>query len=174
MNKKFLIFGIAFLLIFVGLSGCLKPEININNLEMKIHNLVNEERIKNGITPLEYNNNLANIARFHSQDMANRNFFSHYNPEGQGPTERAIAAGYYTDGIGENICMDNLLESGYSICFIPLNDWKDEDELAQSVVDNWMGSIDHRQNILSSMYYWEGIGVAIASNDEVYVTQDFE
>lgn len=59
-------------------------------------------------------------------------------------------------------------------CFIPLNDWKGEDELAQSIVDNWMGSIGHRQNILSSMYYWEGIGVAIASNDEVYVTQNFE
>ena len=69
--------------------------------------------------------------------------------------------------------MDNLLESGFSINFIPLNDWKEQNELAASVVNNWMGSFGHRQNILESNYDKEGIGVAIASNDEVYVTQNF-
>jgi uncharacterized protein YkwD len=172
MKKKIIVVGILVLFLCIGLSGCLKPEININELEMEIHNLINKERQKQGLSTLEYDIKLAEIARTHSKDMVNRNFYSHYNPEGQGPTERAISAGFYTDGIGENICKDNLLETGYSICFIPLNDWKDLGELAESIVESWMGSYGHRENILSYMYYCEGIGVAISSNDEVLVTQD--
>ena len=183
MNKSAVLVKISVLLIIlVSFSGCLKPEINVNSLELKIHDLVNNERIQNGLQSLEYDNELANIARAHSIDMANRNFFSHTNPDGLGPTERANAAGYrthkdfgtyYVDGIGENICQENILESGYDICFIPLNDWNDENELAKSVVDLWMTSPGHRQNILTSTYDVEGIGVAIASDNKVYVTQDF-
>lgn len=181
MNKKILTV-VVILFTIVVLSGCLKPEINIQNLEMKIHNLINKERQNNGLPPLEYDSALSKIARAHSKDMVNRNYYSHYNLGGMGPTERAQAAGYntykdfgdyYTDGIAENICKDNLLESGYDICFIPLNDYKDEDELADSIVDAWMTSSGHYQNIMDLNYDREGIGVAISSNDDVLVTQDF-
>jgi len=182
MNKHLIILGIAVLLICVGLSGCLKPEINVQELELEIHNLINEERRKNGLSELEYDYNLATIARGHSKDMAKRFYFSHYSPEGDGPTERAIKANYpaykdygtyYTEGIAENICQDNMLDSGYDICFIPLNDWNDKSELANSIVDSWMNSYGHRQNILDSSYDKEGIGVAFAIGNDVYVTQDF-
>jgi len=182
MRKQLIILVVVVLLLTVGLSGCLKPEMSIQDLEMEIHDLVNLERQKNGLPPLSWDAQLADTARSHSQDMVKRSYFSHYNPEGQGPTERAIAAGYscykdygyyYTEGIAENICQDNLLESGYEICFIPLNNWKDKNKLASSIVNNWMTSFGHRQNILDISYDREGIGVAISSNDVVYVTQNF-
>ena len=96
MKKQMLIVGIITLFICVELSGCLKPDINIQNLEIKIHNLINNERQSRGLSTLEYDYALAKIAGDHSEDMVIRNFFSHNNPDGLGPTDRAKMAGYNT------------------------------------------------------------------------------
>jgi uncharacterized protein YkwD len=159
-----------------------KPVINIQELELEIHYLINDERQKNGVSLLQYDDKLADIARAHSQDMANRNYFSHYNPEGQGPTERAKAAGYpcyknygsyYTDGIAENIFQNNLYDTVTYYNGIAVYDWNSQSEIASSTVSGWMDSAGHRQNILTSTYDKEGIGVSISSDDKVYITQDF-
>jgi hypothetical protein len=52
--------------------------------------------------PLAPNQMLITAARRHSDDMLAREFFEHVNPDGDGPTERARAAGY-TASVGENI-----------------------------------------------------------------------
>ena len=36
-----------------------------------------------------------------------------------------------------------------------------------------MNNSGHRHNILTPSYYSEGIGLAIASDDKVYITEDF-
>ncbi len=46
-------------------------------------------------------------------------------------------------------------------------------ELAELVVDGWMDSSGHRENILKDSYDLEGIGVAIDSTEQVYITQNF-
>jgi len=160
-----------------------KPVININELETEIHNLINNERQKSGVAALKYDTKLANIARAHSQDMAARNYFSHYTPEGDGPTERAIKAGYsvhkelgggyYSEGIAENIFQNNLYDTVTYYNGIPVYDWNSQSEIASSTVNGWMNSPGHRQNILNSDYDNEGIGVAISSDDKVYITEDF-
>jgi uncharacterized protein YkwD len=159
------------------------PEINIQELEMQIHNLINNERQQYGLPSLEYDSKLADIARAHSQDMANRNYFDHVNPEGDGPTERAIKAGYsvhkeygggvYSDGIAENIYQNWLYDEITYYNGIPVYDWNSQSELASSTVNGWMASPGHRSNILESSYDKEGIGVAISSDYKVYITQDF-
>ncbi len=159
-----------------------KPVIDIQELELKIHELINNERQKNGISSLQYDYELADIARAHSQDMDYRNFFDHVNPDGDGPTERAIKAGYnvhkelgggwYSDGIAENIHM-GWLYSQITYGITTTYDWYTQDEIAYNCVNGWMNSPGHRQNILTSSYDKEGIGVSISSNYAVYVTQDF-
>jgi uncharacterized protein YkwD len=159
-----------------------KPEMNILELEKDIHNLVNNERQKQGISPLQFDTKLSEIARKHSNDMASRNFFSHYNPEGQDPTARGLSMGYscykdygsyYTAGLAENIMQNNLYNSITYYNEVPSYNWNTQDEIASSTVDGWMSSSGHRQNILTSNYDKEGIGVAIASDDKVYITEDF-
>jgi len=160
-----------------------KPSINIAELETEIHVLINNERQKNGIPTLQYDTELSDIARGHSRDMATRNYFEHINPEGDGPTERAIKAGYnvhkelgggyYSDGIGENIFQNNLYDSVTYYNGIPVYDWNSQSEIAITTVDGWMNSPGHRQNIINSGYNKEGIGVAISSDDKVYITEDF-
>ena len=159
-----------------------KPTINVEELELQIHSFVNEERRKNGLSTLNWDDALANIARKHSQDMAQNNFFSHDNLKGQDPTERGKIAGYYCrkdfssyymEGIAENLFQNNLYDSVTYYNGIPSYDWNTQDEIARSTVNGWMTSPGHRQNILTATYDKEGIGVAISSDDKVLITQNF-
>ncbi len=159
-----------------------KPEISVLDLELEIHNIVNEKRIQNGLAPLQFDDALANIARKHSEDMAQNNFFSHVNLKGQDPTARGEVVGYYCrkdfgsyyqEGIAENIHQDNLYTSVTYYNGVPFYDWNTQEEIAISTVEGWMNSQGHRQNILTATYNEEGIGVAISSDDKVLVTQDF-
>ena len=82
-----------------GMSGTVsyenKPEIDTAELENEIIKLTNEQRSKhNGMRPLSIDIRLVELARNHSQDMVQRNYFSHVNPEGNDPTERAELQGF--------------------------------------------------------------------------------
>jgi hypothetical protein len=87
---------------------------SLAEIEAEIVRLTNVERAAEGLAPLTHDAALDAIARGHSRDMIARAFFSHENPSGDGPTERADKAGYDVHkhvtevdlvGIGENIVM---------------------------------------------------------------------
>jgi len=65
-----------------------KPNINVTTLEKQIHALINKERQNNGLPLLAWDNALAVIAGKYSRDMAKRNFFDHYSPEGNDFSKR--------------------------------------------------------------------------------------
>ncbi|HEY0657158.1 MAG TPA: CAP domain-containing protein, partial [Pyrinomonadaceae bacterium] len=44
-------------------------------LEREAFNLINEKRREKGLEPLEWNEQVAKVARLHSQDMAKNKFF---------------------------------------------------------------------------------------------------
>lgn len=147
-----------------------KPTIsepaNLYNIESQIHSLINEQRSANGLSALNFDEALASIARKHSQDMASRAYFSHYDPEGHNFYWRMQQDGYNCAIlIGNTIYQgaENIYEeSGYPTTSI-----------ASNTVDSWMTSQGHRENILTSYWRNEGIGVAKSSSGEVYVTQVF-
>jgi uncharacterized protein YkwD len=158
------------------------PSINIAALEKRVHELINQQRNYQGLSSLSFDSSLAVIAKGHSQDMARNNYFAHENLQGLSPTDRGNQQGYpcrkdygsyYTYGLAENIYQNNLYDSVTYYNGIPSYDWNTEQEIAQSTVDGWMNSAGHRKNILTSSFDREGIGVAIATNDKVYITQDF-
>jgi uncharacterized protein YkwD len=89
--------------------------------------------------------------------MAGGTFFSHENPEGQGPKERAVQAGIRPfRRIAENIAYN----------------WGVEDP-ATFVIERWMNSPGHRENILGKQYKDSAIGVFVKPNGAVYITQEF-
>ncbi|MBI2232879.1 MAG: CAP domain-containing protein [Candidatus Aenigmarchaeota archaeon] len=154
----------------------IRREIDVAKVETEIHNLINSQRQRYGLSPLSYDARLASIARAHSEDMVRRNFFDHVNPDGKDPTSRGIAASYscykdygsyYTTGLAENlnqIPTGDVIGCGYVYT---------EEEITQCAVDGWMESLGHRQNILTATYDKEGIGVALSSGNVAYITQDF-
>jgi uncharacterized protein YkwD len=154
-----------------------------DNLELMVHDLINSERLSNGLPALEFDEELAPIARAHSQDMGENNFFSHNNPKGQDPSSRGKAVGYscyknfgsyYVTGLGENIFQTYTYGSiWYTNGVETGRDYLTSSQLAQQIVTGWMNSPGHRENILSSTYDREGIGVFITRTGEVLVTEDF-
>ena len=147
-----------------------------------VHQLINEEREKQGLGPLQYDAELASIAEAHSNDMAMHSYFSHVNLAGEDPTDRGAQQGYncrkdygshYTYGLAENIHQGWLYGSITYIGAAVIKDWHSVEELATIAVQGWMNSPGHRANILNRSYDKEGIGVAVAPDERVYFTQNF-
>ena len=170
-----------FFLLF-GSQAATQPKIDPYNLELRIYELINTERTRLKLRPLRLDNRLTDVARFHSRDMASRGFFDHITPEGKTPTDRGHAAHYtckkvlgefVAEGLAENIFQNNLysrvIMKGKDVTF----DWNSGEKIAQTTVGGWMASAGHRENILTKRYQRTGIGIAIASNDQVLVTQLF-
>jgi len=163
-------------------SGLTQPEVSIPELESFTHQLINSERAKQGLHTLQFDGSIASIARNHSVDMARRGYFSHINPKGQDSTDRGTSVGfdcikdygnYYTYGLAENIHQGWLSSSATYVNEVPLHDWNTQQEIAVIAVEDWMNSREHRENILDASYDRTGIGVAIAEDGKVYITQNF-
>lgn len=128
-------------------------------IERKLHGVINEFRVKNGQDSWGYDSGLADIARLHSRDMSERNYYSHENPDGQTATERTKEYGYDAYPIGENIAK------------LKLQAGEDEpEELARELVGKWKRSTAHRNELLSSRYVEEGNGIYISSDRTVFAT----
>ncbi len=148
-------------------SGALTRQSGIEHpkeLERRIFQLTNEARTKNGLPALEKDEMLNKLARQKCDDMAKRRYFSHTDPEGKTiidhyDNEKPAKIGLM-GRIGENIHMGQK------------NDYSDVKTAARVIVDSWMLSPGHRQNILNPAYNSLGVGVAIKGN-ECYATQSF-
>jgi uncharacterized protein YkwD len=146
-------------------------------IEQYIFEYTNMERSSYGLEALVLDSALSQISQDHSDNMAENDYFSHINLDGETPTDRAIAAdynvvkylgdGYYSTGIGENIAKmptGNVIGIGY------VSD--DAESIAKAIVDAWMDSDGHRANILNSQY--TNIGIGVAFDGTYYIaTQNF-
>ncbi len=105
----------------------------------EVVDLTNAERVSAGLPALTANALLTQSAQGHSEAMAAGDFFDHINPlTGLEPKDRITAAGYQWNAIGENIA------SGQTT--------------PQEVIQSWMSSPGHRENILSPDFTEIGVG----------------
>lgn len=126
-------------------------------LEKKVFELINNERADNNLPELDWSDEVAEIARLHSENMANFKFFSHKDLDGWMVNDRADALGISKwRAIGENIAFNR----GYN-------------NPAESAVGRWMQSASHRENLLSDRWKESGIGIAIAEDGTYYFTEVF-
>lgn len=125
---------------------------NVAAAEQQAVSLMNADRRANGLPDLQVDSRLTTVAQNYAQDMVNRNYFSHTNPEGQTPFDRMKQAGISYSSAGENIAMNQNVQA------------------AETAL---MSDSGHRANILSSNFTKVGIGVAFDKNGNVYVVQDF-
>ncbi|MET9602054.1 CAP domain-containing protein [Streptomyces sp. NPDC006459] len=119
--------------------------------EAAVVELVNQERALAGCGPVRANPPLAALAGAFSLDMATRGFFSHDDPDGNTPWDRATKAGLSGLG-GENIARGQ-------------GD-------AEAVMKAWMNSPEHRANILNCEFRTLGVGAHFAAGGPWW-TQDF-
>ncbi len=118
-------------------SNILGVAFNITAEELL--NATNAERIKYDLPPLQTNDLLMQAAAAKANDVFAKNYWAHYAPDGTSPWFFFQQAGYQYVFAGENLAKD-FTDS-------------------QSVVNAWMNSPTHRDNILKADY--QEIGFAI-------------
>jgi uncharacterized protein YkwD len=157
---------------------------NRERLEKEIHNLVNKYRAQNNLNILNFNETLRDIARYHSKDMKEKDYFDHISPSGETLKDRfsifnytcKIIFGNYVYEGAENLFLgyiyseytyDKISKKVLNYSFYTL------EELAKEVVNAWIKSEGHRKNLIFEHWKNEGIGVEISDDGKVYVTQVF-
>jgi uncharacterized protein YkwD len=117
---------------------------------------VNAERARESLDALTWCPALARSATDHSQDMALKNYFEHESLDGREVADRAKSQGYDFQTVGENIAVGQR-------------------DVAE-VMQGWMNSPGHRENILRPQFTHLGSGVAIGDfkgQRSIYWTQNF-
>lgn len=139
-------------------------DVTSDEIEDEIHERINEIRTERGLSELDYDEEIATIARIHSQDMNQREYFSHVNPEGEGPGDRfGDLFPRECRAVGENIA---YIKTGFGR-------YGSAKAIAERIVEGWMNSEGHRENILRENWDSEGIGVYIGDDGRIDATQNF-
>ena len=140
-------------MIYVGQKIYIPEAAPLKSLEDEVVKLVNQQRAKYGLGPLTVNWELSRCARIKSQDMINRNYFSHTSPTYGSPFNMMENFGLRFSAAAENIAKGQ--------------------RTPQEVMNAWMNSPGLRANILSKNVTHIGVGAAKSSNGTLYWTQMF-
>lgn len=138
------VYVLAFTLFNIGLRSLHKsyPDILGYATNIAVDQLLastNAKRAENGLPALKLNSELSQAAAGKASDMFANNYWSHVSPSGKTPWEFIVGAGYNYTVAGENLAK-NFMDS-------------------QGVVDAWMASPTHRENILKGNYQEVGYAV---------------
>ena len=128
--------------------------VDVIGYEQEVLRLTNIERESHGLPALRWDSRLAVAARKHSEDMAGKGYFSHQSDDGRGLRERLLDEGF-TGSAGENIAAGQVSP--------------------EDVVEAWMNSEGHRENILLPIFTHLGVGFCYSESSPMiyYWTQDF-
>lgn len=122
----------------------------------KLYQLTNEQRQNNSLPPLSLNSALSLAAQKKAENMFAENYWSHYSPDGKTPWDFILGAGYQYEYAGENLAKNFLFSNG--------------------VVDAWMDSTTHRENILKTEYTEVGYAIVngiLNGEQTTIVVQEF-
>ncbi|QQE74899.1 secretion protein [Brevibacillus composti] len=119
--------------------------------EKQVLDLVNVIRYRYNLPKVQWSEQAAQVARGHSQDMKNHDYFDHVSATtGMDPFERLRKAGLSYSMAGENIA------AGYP----------DSIEAHES----WMNSLGHRKNVLEKGFTHLGVGVKADYYTQAFLT----
>ncbi|NEW09750.1 LysM peptidoglycan-binding domain-containing protein [Paenibacillus sp. SYP-B3998] len=114
------------------------PAISQATYADQVISLVNQERTNAGLKPLATDKSLSAMALDKAKDMYNNHYFDHTSPTFGSPFNMMTSYGIQYSYAGENIAMGQ--------------------QTPQAVMNAWMNSTGHRQNILSPNYTKIGVG----------------
>ena len=141
------------------------PKTQMPALERRIYELVDGERrtLAPNAKPLALDSELVGVAREKSRDMAAHGYLAHEAANGTTTATIIMDKDASFQGLlGENIAAQPFFPK-YGV---------DVEVFAHRVVDTWLASPKHRDNLADPAYDRTGVGAA-ASGDTVYVTELF-
>ncbi|MGP1907194.1 CAP domain-containing protein [Metabacillus sp. JX24] len=122
----------------------------VSEFEKKVVELTNAEREKQGLKPLQLDEELSKVAKEKSKDMQSKNYFDHNSPTYGSPFDMMKKFGVEYTTAGENIAKGQASP--------------------EEVVQAWMNSEGHRKNIMNADFTHIGVGHVEEGN---YWTQMF-
>lgn len=128
--------------------GCAIPA-DANRMATDVAAGLNAHRQANSLAPVTFNRVLAQAAATHACDMGRNRFFTHRGSDGTDPQARARRAGYRDCLIAENLAW------GFP--------------QPARIIDGWMASPGHRQNMMHGRIKEFGIGIANGDNGPIWV-----
>lgn len=134
MKKQRVLSFVLAVLLLLSLSQSAAAGANTEQLERDVIALVNNERNKAGLAPLQYAEDLADAADVRAKEIVQK--FAHERPDGTSCLTAFPSAGYC--GFGENIAWGQ--------------------RTPEEVMDCWMNSPGHRENILRPEFTHIGVG----------------
>lgn len=140
-------------LIYPGQKLTIPSLTDVKSQENEVIRLLNVQRSKGGLQPLTQNWQLSRVARYKSQDMIDKGYFSHTSPTYGSPFRMMESFGIRYSAAGENIAMGQRSPA--------------------EVMNAWMNSPGHRNNIMSPSFTQIGVGLAKDKNGRMYWTQMF-
>ncbi len=125
---------------------------DLRRAEREMLDLLNAERRKAGLRPIRFDEELARVARAHSRDMVENDFFAHISPTTGDLEARMKRAGLTARAFTENLANNRTLRGAH---------------------EGLMDSPAHRKNILDPQAARVGIGIVAQDEDAIMVTQNF-
>ena len=120
--------------------------------EAEMLQMINEERRKHGLKPLQADPEMLQVARAHSQDMFAKGYFAHDDLDGKDPFDRMKEANIRFSSAGENLALAQTVEIAHV---------------------NLMNSPGHRANILNPSFGRVGIGILDGGFYGLMISQEF-
>lgn len=120
-----------------GLSH-VKNATSLGTKYQNMYDLVNQERVKEGLKPLQYDRRLEKSAHMKACDMVNKNYWSHKDPDGKNSWYMFEKFGYKYVVAGENLARDLKTD--------------------EEIVTAFMNSPTHEKVILEGRYEDIGLG----------------
>ncbi|KQL49890.1 hypothetical protein AN963_09425 [Brevibacillus choshinensis] len=113
-------------------------QVEASAVVKQVADLVNQERAKAGLKPVTLDASLNKVAQAKAADMSNNNYFDHTSPTYGSPFDMMKQFGVSFMTAGENIAMGQ--------------------RTADEVMNQWMNSEGHRENIMNPSFTKIGVG----------------
>lgn len=123
--------------------------------EASLHESVNALRREHHLLPLAGSPELGRVALSHAKDMAHNGYLAHIDPRGRTPLERVRSAGV----TGFRLLAENIGSSNVTGDRVP------------AIIEAWLDSTSHRENLLNPAFNTSGVGVAHTSDGRTIVVQ---
>lgn len=124
----------------------------IQQMEQEMLRLINEARMDNGLTTVEWDGFAAKVGEDHAIDMVNNGYFSHWNMKGFGPDIRYSFAGGYLNVMENIYTYYQRYDDGTPVL---ISNWQ---EVIRDAHIGLMNSPGHRKNILDPSHTHVGVG----------------
>jgi uncharacterized protein YkwD len=153
-TKDINVLGVAQVANKVSVAEATPKAAEMDEYENQIAAMINNIRVENGLNALAADGSLNAVAENRSQDLLNRNYFSHYTPEGTNVFDVMRSFGVSYRYAGENLAQSAPASAGTTDGFM----------------NAWMNSPTHKANILRAQYTKIGVSMVEIDSRRIVTT----